>query len=355
MTKVARYFIELMQVALGRAECLSEMPTEKQWYGLLQMSIDHSMQGIIFEGIQRLPQDQFPPLRVKMLFHGQSEAIKLRNEAMNEQCAVVTDYFRKAGFRTAIMKGQGNARLYGELSDARSCGDIDLWVEGGFEKVNDFVQMTCPTKEVNELEIQYEAFPDVVVEVHYRPFIIRNFIYNARLQKFFESEAEACFGQNEPINWVTMRFNIIHQLAHIRLHLFIEGIGLRQLMDYYFVLLKSKEDRGEMMEIVRSLGMERFTAALMWIMNSIFRLEEEKLLCKPNEKDGRFLFHEIVKSGNFGRNDKKLNEKKKEAYGHFWLLFIRNLRYWRFDKWDWICGPLWRFYYKFWKLKRGFK
>ena len=113
MTKVARYFIELMQVALGRAESLSGMPTEKQWYGLLQMSIDHSMQGIIFAGIQRLPQEQFPPLRVKMLFHGPSEAIKQRNEVMNEQCAVVTEYFRKAGFRTAIMKGQGNARLYG--------------------------------------------------------------------------------------------------------------------------------------------------------------------------------------------------------------------------------------------------
>ena len=227
MTKVAQYFIELMQVALGRVECLSEMPTEQQWYGLLQMSIDHSMQGIIFEGIQRLPQEQFPPLRVKMLFHGQSEAIKQHNEVMNGQCAEVTEYFRKAGFRTAIMKGQGNARLYGELSDARSCGDIDLWVEGGFEKVNDFVQKTCPTKEVNELEIQYEAFPDVVVEVHYRPFIIRNFIYNARLQKFFKSEAEACFGQNEPVNWVTMRFNIIHQLAHIRLHQATHGLLLR--------------------------------------------------------------------------------------------------------------------------------
>ena len=321
MTKVARYFIELMQVALGRAESLSGMPTEKQWYGLLQMSIDHSMQGIIFAGIQRLPQEQFPPLRVKMLFHGPSEAIKQRNEVMNEQCAVVTEYFRKAGFRTAIMKGQGNARLYGDLSDSRNSGDIDLWVEGGFEKVNGFVQETCPTKEVNELEIQYEAFPGFVVEVHYRPFIIRNFIYNARLQRFFDEEAEACFGQNKPVNWVTMRFNIIHQMAHIRLHLFTEGIGMRQLR----------------------------------IMSSIFRLDEEKLLCKPNEKNGRFLFDEVVKSGNFGRNDKELKEKKKEAYGHFWLFFIRNLRYWRFDKWDWICGPMWRVYYKFWKKKRGFE
>ena len=355
MTKVARYFIELMQVALGRIERLSGMPTEKQWYGLLQMSVDHSMQGIIFAGIQRLSQDQMPPLRVKMLFHGQSEAVRLRNATMNEQCVVVTEYFRKAGFRTAIMKGQGNARLYGDLSDARSSGDIDIWVEGGFEKVNAFVQETCPTKEVNELEIQYGAFPGFVVEVHYRPFIMRNFIYNARLQKFFDNEAEACFGQNEPVNWVTMRFNIIHQLAHIRLHLFTEGIGLRQLMDYYFVLMNSKEDRGEMMRIVRSLGMESFASALMWVMSDIFRLDKEKLLCEPNEKNGRFLFDEVVKSGNFGRNDKELKEKKKEAYGHFWLFFIRNIRYWRFDKWDWICGPLWRFYYRFWKLKRGFE
>lgn len=355
MTKVTRYFIELMQVALGRTERLSGMPTEKQWYGLLQMSIDHSMQGIVFAGIQRLPQDQFPPLRVKMLFHGQSEAIKQRNETMNDLCEVVTEYFRKAGFRTAIMKGQGNARLYGDLFDTRCSGDIDLWVEGGFEKVNDFVQQTCPTKEVNELEIKYEAFSDVVVEVHYRPFIIRNFIYNARLQRFFDEEAEACLGQNEPVNWVTMRFNIIHQMAHIRLHLFTEGIGMRQLMDYYFVLLNSKEDRGEMMRIVRSLGMESFASALMWIMSCIFRLDDDKLLCEPNEKDGRFLFDEIIKSGNFGKSSKELSEKKSSSYGHLWLFFIRNLRYWRFDKWDWLCGPLWRIYYKFWKLKRGFE
>ena len=354
MPKVIQYFIELMQVALGRTERLSGMPTEKQWYGLLQVSIDHSMQGIIFAGIQRLPQDQLPPLRLKMLFHGQSEAIRLRNEKANGHCEMVTEYFRKAGFRTAIMKGQGNARLYGELSDARSSGDIDIWVEGGFEKVNDFVQKTCPTKEVNELEIQYGAFPGVIVEVHYRPFIMRNFIYNARLQKFFAEEAEVCFGQNESVNWVTMRFNIIHQLAHIRLHLFTEGIGIRQLMDYYFVLLRSEEDRGEMMEIVRNLGMERFTAALMWIMSHIFRLDNEKLLCVPNEKDGRFLFDEIVRSGNFGKSNKKLSEKKAANYGHFWLVFVRNLRYWRFDKWDWICGPLWRFYYKYWKSKYGF-
>ena len=99
MTKVARYFIELMQVALGRAESLSGMPTEKQWYGLLQMSVDHSMQGIIFAGIQRLSQDQMPPLRVKMLFHGQSEAVRLRYIASNPAAGVILPKGQKADIR----------------------------------------------------------------------------------------------------------------------------------------------------------------------------------------------------------------------------------------------------------------
>ena len=91
------------------------------------------------------------------------------------------------------------------------------------------------------------------------------------------------------------------------------------------------------------------------IQSEAHNLHDDKLLCEPNEKDGRFLFDEIIKSGNFGKSSKELSEKKSSSYGHLWLFFIRNLRYWRFDKWDWICGPLWRIYYKFWKLKRGFE
>lgn len=42
----------------------------------------------------------------------------------------------------------------------------------------------------------------------------------------------------------TINFNIIYILSHLYRHVFTEGIGLRQLIDYYFVLVKSEESDG---------------------------------------------------------------------------------------------------------------
>lgn len=39
-------------------------------------------------------------------------------------------------------------------------------------------------------------------------------------------------------------FNVIYILSHLYRHVFTEGIGLRQLIDYYFVLVKSEESDG---------------------------------------------------------------------------------------------------------------
>lgn len=37
----------------------------------------------------------------------------------------------------------------------------------------------------------------------------------------------------------TTAFNVVYQLSHLYHHFFDEGIGMRQIIDYYFVLLKA--------------------------------------------------------------------------------------------------------------------
>ena len=116
------------------------------------------------------------------------------------------------------------------------------------EKVMKYVNKTFPTDEVNELEIYYHCFPDV--EIHYRPFIMHNPIKNQKLYKFFKEEGERCFENRielpngiGSISVLTLSVNLVHQMVHISHHWYMEGIGLRlrQLMDYYFLLLNTND------------------------------------------------------------------------------------------------------------------
>lgn len=372
MSLTERQLIALLRLALtGEQEAV--LSEHIDWEAIREMAEQQSVLGITFAGIERLPRHMMPAMPILMDWVGQAEKIKTQNLHLNKKCKQATSIFRKEGFRTSIMKGQGNALLYhtqdANLSMLRSSGDIDLWVEGGMEKVNAFVQEISPTNEINELEIQFHGVKGATVEVHFRPFYLRNPWHNARLQKFFEEEADSCYenkvdleiegGKTISTYVTTTRFNVIHQLAHIYIHLLTEGIGMRQLIDYFFVLKdfakESEDTRIATRNVIESIGLTRFAAALSWIMSDALGLPKEMLLVGPHAKDGRFLLNEVINSGNFGRANGKQKEKKGKRGYTLWMILFRNLRYWRFDHTEWLWGPLWRIYHRAWRLVKGYR
>ena len=78
--------------------------------------------------------------------------------------------------------------------------------------------------------------------MHCRPSFLLCFWHNRKLQKYYERVKEEQFshrvmlGEQGEIAIPTAEFNLIFQLTHIFSHLMNEGIGLRQLVDYYFVI-----------------------------------------------------------------------------------------------------------------------
>ena len=69
----------------------------------------------------------------------------------------------------------------------------------------------------------------------------------------------------------TTLFNAFYVLLHIYHHLFCEGIGLRQMMDYYYVLLQpmTNEERVELLKLLNRFGMMRFAKATMFVMSEV--------------------------------------------------------------------------------------
>ena len=358
-------FFELIQVAVETRGCLSKVPSEKDWENLYSHAQQQALSGVCFYGIQKLPQRQFLalPLSLKMQWLGTVVQIQKRNELIDQRCMELQETLSNAGFRTYIMKGQGNAMLYGkDLCSLRQSGDIDIYLEGGYDKVIDYVNRTFPTKEVNELEIHYHCFKDAEVEIHYKPFVMDG-PKDKILQRFFAEEAEKCFtnkislSQGE-ICTSTCVFNLVHQLVHIHHHLFYEGIGLRQLMDYYFVLKDANEseiDIARAKNTISSLGLTRFASALMWVLEEVFGINKEQMLWTPNEKDGTFLLHEIMCSGNFGQSDKNLKGIYQSKWKSFWFVHSKTFRYWRFDNWAWFWSPVIRIKNFSWRKINGYK
>ena len=366
-------FYELVRVALGNADELTHIPSEKEWKLLYEMAMKQSLVGVCFAAVQKIlsnssskgmnPSVIGMPEMLYVTWMGMAAKIQQMNEDVNRHCVELQERLSCDGHRNYIMKGQSNAALYGELQMLRQSGDIDVYLEGGLDKVLAYAKTFGNVEHVNELEMSVPVFADTEVEFHYRPFIMRNPWKNKKLQAFFKSQEEACFanrislGEGLTICAPTTEFNLVHQLAHIHLHLFTEGIGMRQLMDYYFVLRTSygnDNDNENVLRIVRDLGLNRFASALMWVIAHVFANDNDNesfYPWVPNEKDGRLLLDEVMTGGNFGRHNEEQNDRKGKMGYCVWALFFRNQRLSRFDRGDWFWGPIWRISHKLTKMK----
>ena len=353
------------------------------WNEILEEAKKQSLVGVAFVGFKVWSASDYAKesgatidKRLLTQWVGICQKIREDNLLLNKRTSKVCSNFAKEGFRTSVMKGQGNALLYGEnLSLMRSSGDIDVWVEGGFEKVYGYVQKVAPTNVVNEKEIEFNVFSDTSVEIHYRPFIIKQPFKNKILQKYLESKAEACYNNHVKLQtknkdgeeiWMdavitTIPFNLVQQMAHIKLHLFTGGIGLRQVMDYYYQLVHaersmSPEEKKEVVEVVKSIGLERLAQALMWILAEYFRLPNACLLWELCEDDGKYLLDKFLQTGSFEQDNKKKERKiERETFSSFYNIQKQNLKLLRFDRWDWFWGSLWRIYHFAWRKAKGFK
>ncbi len=197
---------------------------------------------ILFDGIKKLPAEHVEMEKELLLrWMAESQMLEKANVRLNDAAIQVSEWFRKKGFRTCILKGQGNALMYPNPY-SRTPGDIDIWVEGGDKRVISFVRSISSHEKACYHHIEFPSYKGVEVEVHYRPSFLLCFCHNRKLQKYYERVKEKLFshrvmlGEQGEIAIPTAEFNLIFQLTHIYSHLMNEGIGLRQLVDYYYVL-----------------------------------------------------------------------------------------------------------------------
>lgn len=346
-------FFDLIRVTIGNQICLSHSPTADEWGKLYDMAKKQSLVGVCFAGVQKLvTKKQEPPEMLYLTWMGMAAKIQQRNEVVDRQCAELQAKLSADGLRSCVLKGQGVGFLYGEsLCGLRQSGDIDAWVDGGFDVVNAFVQKTAPTDDVAYHRFHFDAFEDTEVELHHRPTLMRNLLDDRKLEKWYKSHDFSTFENLDKGFCVpSLEFNRVFILTHIYRHFLFEGVGLRQVLDYYFVLRSQQltaEEKSKTMAVLRSFKMSRFASAVMWVLSSSFGLDRRYLLCEPDEEEGKFLLSEILLTGNFGHAETRYkgNSKIRRMTRH-WLHLLSHYPS------EVIWSPIWIMYHHIWRWNK---
>ena len=303
-------FFELIQVSLGVRDRLTRAPNKNEWSQFIYEAKRQAVMGIIVDGMDLLPKEQRPDQMILLEWIGLAEMVRQQNVVLNKRTIEVQNTFAEAGFRSCILKGQGNARMYPNPF-ARMTGDIDIWVDGERNAIDEFVAGFTADYHKGYKDVAFH-YKDVEVEAHYFPAYLNSFTKNKKLHRYIEENKERQF-----TNWVDIEgnnkfsvptddFNIIYQMCHLYNHFFCEGVGLRHFIDYFYLLKRIKGDGdcyARFKEQFRQLGMLRFVSGVMWIENRILGLANEYLLVDVDERTGRLILKEILEYGNFNKVD----------------------------------------------------
>ena len=373
--KQYQIFFDFLRFSIGSESEIPSSLKEADWKELYRIAQKQCLVGILFDGIQKLPPAEVGMSKDLLLqWMMQCQMLEKANVRLNDAAIQVSEWFRKKGFRTCILKGQGNALLYPNGLH-RTPGDIDIWVEGGDKRVISFVRSISPHEKACYHHIEFPSYKGVEVEVHYRPSFLLCFWHDRKLQKYYERVKEEQFshrvmlGEQGEIAIPTVEFNLIFQLTHIYAHLMNEGIGLRQLLDYYFVLISDdllvisddllliRDDlsliRDRVQKVLKELGLWKFAGAIMYIMQEVFGMPASRLIVPPNEKYGRFVLNEVLEAGNFGRHDAR-NRFGRSKLGHNLQRVYRDIRLVRYFPAEALSEPIFRTWHFFWRLRWDF-
>lgn len=358
---------DFLKYCLGGKDNMSNVVADIDWQQLYSFASKQAILGLCFEGIERLGREYPDELKrnpidrnLLMTWMAKAQQIHRQNMKVNAVAGRLFSLLKKGGMRCCVLKGQGNALMYPNPY-SRNPGDIDVWINASREEITEYAK--CHFKLEDDIRFHHleTTMDGVPVELHFFPGIMNNPVYNARLQKWFKRNADLqCSnvvslpdGIGE-IAIPTTAFNVIYQLTHLYHHFFDEGIGMRQIIDYYYIVNNDEllVIRDTLQKKLKQLGLWKFAGAVMYVLHEVLGLSEDKMIAPMDEKRGRLLLAEILEGGNFGRHFTKYAGFTHQSMGKKYFLKIwRNMHFVRYYPAEALCEPLFRTWHFFWRLK----
>ena len=364
---------DFLKYCLGAKSDVNKVITGIDWQMLYSFAFKQALLGLCFDGTERLGKEYSEELKqnpigreLLMTWMGKAQQIRRQNMKVNAVASKLFSMLREDGLRCCILKGQGNALMYPNPY-SRTPGDIDAWIDASRERIMEYTQKKFELGDDIRLQHLETSLDGVPVELHFFPCSMNNPIYHARLQKWFRRNADLqcshIVGLPDGAGDIaipTTAFNVVYQLTHLYHHFFDEGIGMRQIVDYYFVVISDEllviSDellviRDTLHRELKHLGLWKFAGAVMYVLHEVLGLSEEKMIAPMDEKRGKLLLAEILNGGNFGRHFTKYGHFTRQGMAKKYFLKIwRNMHFVRYYPAEALSEPIFRTWHFFWRI-----
>lgn len=352
MRKSEILFFELLQICTGARECLKQTYSEKEWEGALRMAQEQTLTGVLMSALEKLPKEQHPSQILLLQWLGIGQIVVDHSTKLAKASQEVIKYFHENGFACHILKGSSVARYY-PVPLRRASGDVDVWLDGTRDEIYDFARKFDKDGKlygVNYQHIHFHLIDDVHIEVHIWPSYLSSPLRNHRLQKFCNLHRPTM-----ETDMPSLAFDRVYILLHAFQHFSGHGVGLRQLMDYYYVLLQgfTEEERKDSVYWITKLGMKRFAEGLMWVFQRVFGMKEQFMLFKPNEKEGKFIMEEVMQTGNMGHSETRNWGSLKTPLSRFFYNLRRDLHFASHYPHEALWQPFFSLWLYTWRLSKG--
>lgn len=311
-------FFELLQISLGNRQAFSCVPSSKDWEKLYDIAEEQAILGVMFDGLEMLPPEQLPSSSVKLRWIGMAQLLEKSNREMD---SAVVDLCEKMDFeeiRMMVFKGQTLAALYPNQR-RRQSGDIDYFIwnkdwQKAIERLDRLYRdgdITNYIDDTTEKDVQYK-YNGIAYEMHKMMVSLaapkhRRYWENIVMPEIL---SQPWFVKIDGFDVPTMApvYNILYVSAHIFEHLLLDGIGLRQFCDLYYLIKTytlSGSERQQLKTHLEGLGLEKAFTGICSILTDYLGMDINQIplpLTDYDHKNAPALMSNILKMGNFGHN-----------------------------------------------------
>ena len=342
---------ELIQIAFGYKRQLERQLSPKEWSEVYEQASKQTVLGIVFDGVQKLPKEQWPPQAVLFEWIGQTEQIKQQNRKVNAVLKDLALFFNANGIRYAVVKGQIVGSYYSN-SQLRQAGDIDYYVESSdFERAKQLIESTWgvafeETEGHHHVEFEYKG---VFFEQHHT--LIK--LYDKEKNEYWERLMKETFKSMEiegvPVSVLSPTLHSLYIFLHLYHHLLELGVGLRQFCDWAAILhaCKNEIDHQAIRKHLELLGIERAYRACGCLLIDYLGLPKVEFTYELKSSDKRYskrILDVVMYRGNMGHYNLKGGHQglwhNLEAMGIKIIHFLKFMPLAPAFSWNWLVAEL---------------